>query len=238
MKLQITDRTEMMFSQAVALAQSGKMKSGIHALGKDLYILNMDDTILMHFLMDQKFPGAVSFFANDYESPSVEIDQGAITFITNRSGYEQRKSCQQPKLDFEGVTGIWRRFFPVTTDYPMMISKAAAGLLDDSLSHVEIHGKDNQIKLIQKNIYSGSRVEVFESGASESLLSMHVVPENMQPIGIRTNDFQALFSFAESITFYIQPGHNYVYFKDSANLFEGILATCVYDELGLIAHAE
>lgn len=236
MRFNINPRTEMMFSQAVALAQSGKMKSAIHAKGRDLLILNMDDTILLRFLMDQEFPGASSFFANDYESPVVEIENGTITFFVQRGAYEQRKSCQQPKLDFEGAVGIWDKYLPML-DFPMVFHKTAASLLDDSLSHVEIHGKDGKVLLVQKNIYSGSRVEVDESTSTESLFSIHVVPEGMKPLGIRTNDFQALFTFVESLTFYIQPGHSWVYFKDPSGMLEGILATCVYDELGLIADA-
>lgn len=237
MRFNISPRTETMFSQAVALAQSGKMKSAIHAVGKQLLILNMDDTILLRFAMDQVFPEPVSFFANDYESPAVEIENGAITFFVTRGAYEQRKTCPQPKLDCQGAQGIWDKFVP-TLEYPVVFSKAAGGLLDDALSHVEIHGVDGKIRLVQKNIYSGSRVEVEEASSSEALFSAHVVPEGMKPVGIRTNDFQALFTFTESLTFYIQPERNWVYFKDSTGTMDGILATCVYDELGLIAHAE
>ena len=52
MKIQITKRTELMMAQAVALAQNGRMKSHIHGSDSELYVANMDNTIIISFTPD------------------------------------------------------------------------------------------------------------------------------------------------------------------------------------------
>ena len=61
MKIQITKRTELMMAQAVALAQNGRMKSHIHGSGSELYVANMDNTIIISFTPDMVFPAALDF---------------------------------------------------------------------------------------------------------------------------------------------------------------------------------
>jgi hypothetical protein len=235
MNIKVTDRTELMFSQAVTLSQSGMMKNTIHAKEKDLFILNMDDTILIHFNMNQEFPEAVSFFANDYESNDMLLENGQLVFITHSEGHTRKKTCPSTKIKFNDVKEIWNAFNP-DINHVISLNKIIISLLDDDLSHLEIHNQ-NGIKLVQKNIYSGARVEIENKTAQEGLLGDGLSIE-FDPIGIRTTDFKALFSFVEDLNFYIQPGKNWVYFKDTSGVLEGILSTCIYDEIGYIAKVE
>lgn len=230
MKIKITDRTELMFSQAVALSQNGMMKSTIHAQ-KALYILNMDDTIIIYFEMNQEFPEPVSFFANDYESNEMEIENGQVVFVTNSGGYARRKTCPKPKIDFATAAGIWNKFEPDKSN-PLTFDKNIMELLNDDLSHVELHNQGG-LKILQKNIYSGARIEIENVAAEDGLFDSF--GEEFEPIGMRTADFKALFSFADQLNFYIQKGKNWLYFTDSYNILQGVLGTCLYDEIPYIA---
>jgi hypothetical protein len=226
MKIKITDRTELMFSQAVTLAQNGMMKSTIHASGRDLYILNMDDTILIHFRAEQEL-GSFSFFANDYESNEMEVTGDQVVFVTNTGGYSRRKTCSHPKIGYSNVKHIWEKF-EFKKDIQISFNKDLLSLLDDELSHVEFHNQDG-LRILQKNIYSGARIEIQNVREQTGLLGE--LSDDFEPIGFRTADFKALFSFCEDLTFYVQKGHNWLCFADSYNIFEGILGTCLYDEL-------
>ena len=62
MKFKADTFTESMFAQAVALSQNGKMKSTIHCGGNSIYILNMDNTILLKMKCNQKFSTALFLF--------------------------------------------------------------------------------------------------------------------------------------------------------------------------------
>jgi len=79
--MKISDRTEMMMSQAVSLAQNGRMKSVIHLTGNAMFLVNMDDTILIKFQAAEEFPD-LSFFANDYESKDINNEGNQVVFIT------------------------------------------------------------------------------------------------------------------------------------------------------------
>lgn len=230
--MQITKKTELMFTQAVSLAQSGRLKSHIHGLGNILFIANMDNTILLKMAPDMTFPApGLSFFANDYESPNVELAGENVVFVTTKSGYVQHKTCGVPKTSFADVQAIWDRHTPVM-DHKILVRKEILPLLDSELSHVEFHNDKGTLKMVQKNIYTGGRVEVKDSNGSQGFISIHNFPPSFNPVGIRTVDLTALFQFVDTLAFYPQPSGHWMYFKDTSGVLEGILSTCVYDELG------
>lgn len=234
--LKITKRTELMFAQAVALAQSGRMKSHIHASGRVLYVANMDNTILLRFTPDMEFTQPISFFANDYESPHMELGPEGVTFITTKHGYTQRKTVGVPKTTFQEVDAIWGKHTN-TSVHAITIRKEIGQLLDSELSHVEFHKDKNTLALVQKNIYTGARVEVRDTQSANGFISVHSFPPNFKPVGIRTADLLALFTFVDTITFHPQGGQNWMFLRDNAGLVSGILSTCLYDELGYFAES-
>jgi hypothetical protein len=230
--IKITGQTETMFAQAVALAQSGKMKSTIHAFGNTIYILNMDNSILIRFDSVQKFPEPISFYANDYESSEMGIENGQVFFNLYQGEYARKKYCSKPQENFTNVSTQWDKFSP-NKDSAITLTKGIAGLLEDGLSHIEfINGADG-IKLLQKNIYDGTRVEISKGDGTRGFI-VENVPVDCLPVGIRTADLKSLFSLVDSLNFYIQKD-NYIYFSDPNNILTGIISTCLYDELGYIA---
>jgi hypothetical protein len=112
-RIKIDNVTELMFAQAVALSQSGKMKSTLHVGGDEIFIKNMDNTILIRFESQQEFPESFSFFANDYESPRILVEDGKVAFVTNQGGYRRKKVCPQPKQNFKELKKLWQEYSPI-----------------------------------------------------------------------------------------------------------------------------
>jgi hypothetical protein len=232
--IRIEGTTEMMFAQAVALSQAGRLRSTIHCGGETVYVLNMDNTILLNFKSTQAFPETFSFFANDYESPKIRVDKGQIVFVTNSNGIKRTKTCALPKTNFKEVEGIWKGFKP-NKKHGIRLVKPMCSLLDDSLSHIELSKeKDGAVKLIQRDIYSGTRIEVQSNSGASGLFDENDDIPAFEPIGIRTVDFNALFSFTDNLQFYIQEKKPWIYFDTNNGVMTGILSTCIYDELGTI----
>ncbi len=235
--MKIEGTTELMFATAVALAQNGKMKSTIHCGGREIFILNMDNTILIRYDSPQEFPAPFSLFANDYESPKIHIQDGKVVFTTAADGVNRTKVCPAPATKYPEVKAIWSSFSP-DKSISVLLSRAMVSFLEDGLSHVEISKTAGApVKLLQRDIYSGTRVEI-ERASSGALVDMDDDVAVFGPIGIRTTDLVALFTFTDSLTWYIQPGKNWVYIEDNTGRMFGILGTCVYDELGLVEKVE
>ena len=233
MNLKIDNLTETLFAQAVALSQNGKMKSTIHCGDDEIFILNMDNTILLKMKSRQKFPQPFSFFANDYESPKMYLENGQIGFESSADSLTRKKLCSIPKTSFKDMKKLWASFLPVRSMKTAFTNKIIP-LLEEGLSHIEISKKpDSSVLLIQRDIYSGSRIEIKENTAMDNLLTAGDSFE-FAPIGIRTNDFMALFTFVDVLNWYFQADAPWVYFQDNAGIIEGICATCLYDELGTI----
>jgi hypothetical protein len=230
--IKITGQTETIFAQAVALAQNGRMKSTIHAYGNEIFILNMDNTILLRFDSPQNFPEPISFYANDYESPEMGIENGQVFFNQYQGNYARKKLCSKPVETFQNVKEKWAKFSP-DKSYPIALTSDLVGLTEDGLSHIEFVNSDSGVKLIQKNIYDGTRVELEKADSDRGFLTEQV-PEAGLPLGLRTTDFKALFALVPDVTFFVQP-ENYIHFADPKNILTGILSTCIYDELGYIS---
>ena len=237
--VKIDSVTEAMFAQAVTLSQAGRLRSTVHCGGKEVLILNMDNTIFLRFEGGQEFPEPFSFFANDYESPKIRIDKGQITFITNSGGIRRAKACAIPKSTYVDLRGLWLNF-NIDKSQGIRIVKGMVSLLDDGLSHVELSkSAGKNVLLVQRDIYSGTRIEVSRNAGNTALFDENEDIEPFGPIGIRTVDFQALFTFTETLTFYVQKGERpWMYFETDDAGMGGILATCVYDELSEVKKIE
>jgi hypothetical protein len=230
--IKITGQTETMFAQAVALAQSGRMKSTIHINGGEIFILNMDNTILIKFESPQVFPEAISFYANDYESPEMGVENGQVYFHQYTGEYKRKKLCPKPNENFGDLKTLWDNY-TFKKDRTLSVHKDITALLDDGLSHIEFTNVPGGISLIQKNIYDGSRVEINKKTTGRGFMS-EGVPVECLPLGIRTADFNALFALVDEIVFYFQPDRNYLHFSDTNGIVNGVLASCLYDELGYL----
>lgn len=235
----VTKRIEMIFAQAVALQQSGRLRSTIYCQGSNVYILNQDRTVLIRFpLRDRElscFQGPVSFNANDYDSDSFTEEKGRVVFRQKHGEYRRDKSCQAPDLSGKDVLRIFQeQMKQVSRDNGVSLNKDFLRCLDEDLSHVEFQGVKGQLVCRQRNIYSGTIITVTKDAPKSKVLFASKPVKDFPVIGLRTNDLLALFSFADSIQFCFS-GKRIVLFenKDVRMPFTGVISRCVYDEIGV-----
>lgn len=240
--MKITGAIEQIFSQAVALDQSGNLKNTIYAIGNYVFILNFDHTVLLRFKLrktEVPFTEPIAFNANDYESNEFLEEDGKIIFVTSQNGFKRRKSCKVPGMTPEQVAELFKKYKAKAEGMlPISIPKEILALLDRELSHIEFTGKKGKsIKMMQRNIYSGSVIEV---QPSDSLMDAfnHAFERTIEPMGMRTNDFASLFSFHDVLTFHFKPikteGGSFVYVENidkNKREMQGFISGCLYDEL-------
>lgn len=235
---------KQIFSHAVALDQNGRLRNTIYAQESTVYILNSDNTVLLRFKTNQPLPiqGEVRFKASDYEGDSFQVEDGKMVFTTRCGGVERRKSCGLPDLTFADVEKIFDAH-EADTDEPfaaaLELTKDIVSILDENLSHVEISGdKKSGWLVVQRDIYSGAKVEIRQMKAhGMGVHDASEVNKTFGPIGLRTNDFIALFLFHGSIRFDFQLLEKrvvYIEAETAAYSLHGVVAQCVYDEMGVI----
>lgn len=235
----ISDRIEGIFAHAVAMEQSGKLKSTIYCLENEIFILNSDNTVLLRFLLrrtETPFAHPVSFRANDYDSRSFYEEDGKIIFVNESEGFIRTKSCSTPGDTPEDIKALFAGYEKLTTN-KIVLNRDILSLLDDSLSHIEISAPSKDLALVQRNIYSGAVIKVCrkKSEGLGDLVNVDSITDEFGPIGMRTNDFGALFTFADNISMSFPAGDcDYAYIRsvDPKIQFEGVVALCVYDMLG------
>jgi len=240
----IDDRIETIFSHAAALQQSGRLRNTIYCRGSFVYIFNQDHTVLIRFRIPAtaiKFERPISFFANDYDSRHFTEKNGCICFIQtssdNTDEYVREKSCRVPDFKTVDIRNLFRKYeskFKTSKDADVQISETFRDFLDENLSHIEFSGKDGKLAGVQRNIYTGAVTKIIQNKKQQSLLASESPLQNFKPIGVRTNDFIALFAFARSVRFWFgRKGTVRFCSKDPRMPFVGFLSKCMYDELGV-----
>jgi hypothetical protein len=232
----VKEQIEEIFSHAVALDQLGGLRNTIFANGREIFILNYDHTVLLRFRIThgKPFDHPVSFRANDYDSNQFYEEDGKIVFISKKDGYERKKSCAVPDQTPSDIKALFSSyaFDSDIETVSVAFGKGVLDSLDRALSHVEISAKEGEsIKLVQRNIYSGAVIEV----VPEKTFLNEVMPFDILPIGMKTNDFAALFAFRETITMeFPEPAlseDNADWVRVKGKDMMGIIACCLYDEL-------
>ena len=162
--MKLNDRLEDIFAHAVALQQAGRLRSTVYCIGRKVYILNQDHTVIMRFRLrkvDQhkgellEFEQPVSFHANDYDSKHVEYNDGKICFIQESEGergFVRTKSCRTPDMTPEDVEELFKSY-PVEITNTVQLHSKMLGLLDENLSHIEFSAQNGELKIIQRNVY-------------------------------------------------------------------------------------
>lgn len=240
MKSDQIERVERIFSHAVNLQQSGRLRSTIYCRKTCVYIFNQDHTVLMKFPLNRweqaLFAEPVSFYANDYDSSNFKTVDGKVVFEQRHGDFIRKKSCKAPGLKGKQVAGIFDDLWAKAPKKNWVtLPKEFLNCLDMDLSHVEFKGKNKQLICYQRNIYTGSVSCIIKGQVkAKSLFSEPPQVADFPILGLRTNDFVALFDFNPSIDFDFT-GKDVVAFKSSeAGIkFTGVLSRCVYDQIGV-----
>lgn len=233
----INNRIESIFAQAAALKNTGRFKTIIHCIWNNVYLLNSNNTVILKFPLrknESSFESPIHFSSSDYDSRKFYEEDGKIVFISSTEKYERKKICGiSIDIDIEKLY----QSFPLNLFNTVLLTKDVCSLLEDKLSHVELSVEGGEFKLTQRDIYSGTVIEIRKNKNSGlDILSNKLDIENFGPVGLRTIDFLALFSFQESLYFKFEENVEYCGIKGTSKLFpmSGIIAHCIYDELGII----
>ncbi len=232
----VNKRIEGIFAQAVAMDNRG-VKNMIHCIGDNIYIVNFDYSMILRFSLRQseaKFEVPISFNANEYDSPNFtfEITENGskIVFHTVEKEFTRRKICQTKSVSptAEDIDRLYQEFKKKAeqSQYLFYLSADCVPLLEEDLSHVEISVENSSLILRQRNIYTGTIVEV-ESN-EKGFFTVNRLPKEMPPIALKTKDFTSLFNIQKSLAFI--PTEDFLAVKDpQKDDFDGVLALCKYD---------
>lgn len=242
----ISQRIEEIFATAVAMDQSGRLRNTIYCLEDQIFIMNSDQTVILKFQLrksENTFQHPISFRANDYDSREFYEKDGKIIFVTENEGFKREKSCKTPGDSPEDIAKLYADY-PLIRTNSVKLGRGISALLDEALSHIEISAPNKQLTIQQRNIYSGtvltlSRTEQ-EGGLGLDSVVQDKIVDAFEPLGMRTNDFLALFAFIDRLAFFFPAGEaDYccVRSDDPKMPMEGVIALCVYDELGGIEAA-
>ncbi len=238
-KQKTTAGIEKIFAHAVALEQLGRLKNTIYVTGKKIFIKNAENTVLLRFFSpDGSFSSDISFNANDYEGDSFHVKEGSIIFETFEKEYHKKKSCKSPGQTPKEINKLFKSFESIETN-KITLNSDVLSLLDTSLSHIELSVKKGTFILTQRNIYSGAIIEITKASSKGGLgISSDKLSETIKPIGLRTSDFHALFSFQNTLNFYLDPDQEYITVTGQRWKMRAVISTCLYDELGEINYVK
>jgi hypothetical protein len=237
--MKISNLVEQIFSQAVALNQSGGLRNTIYAIENEIYIMNYDHTVLLRFRLrksESPFSHPVSFKADDYDSNEFEEKDGKIIFHSENENYIRKKTCGTSDLTPEQIRELYLTYIRKENEQEsVQISKNVLELLEDGLSHIEFSGEvGNTIKMIQRNIYSGGIIEIQEK--NKGGFFHQTLKQSFDPVAMKTGDFQALFTFENNLSFSfpINENEDYILVKsvdENRRSMRGVIACCLYDEI-------
>ena len=230
---------ERIFTYGVALEQAGTQKNAAFCWENVIYLLNSDKTILLRFeTANNEFPEPIRFFLSDYDSPNFVADSDSITFLQRGEEFLRKKRCRIPNQTFQEVEELFYKFYDTENmKWKISFSKSSLELLDTALSHIEFVTKDGGLKILQRDIYAGSLVQLERNLVPEGLGLMEpedILPDSLSPMGMRTGDFLALFNFNDKIDIYFTERFEYFMIDGLHNNMQGIVAGCIYDSIGTI----
>lgn len=232
----VNKRIEGIFTQAVAMDNRG-VKNMIHCIGDNIYIVNFDYSMILRFSLRQseaRFEVPISFNANEYDSPQftfeITPDGSKIVFRTVEKEFTRRKICHTKSVspNAEDIDKLYQELKKKAeqSQYLFYLSADCVPLLEEDLSHVEISVENSSLILRQRNIYTGTIVEV-ESN-EKGFFTVNRLPKEMLPIALKTKDFASLFNIQKSLAFI--PTEDFLLVKDpQKDDFDGVLALCKYD---------
>lgn len=237
--------SEGILAVAVGLNASGRMRNEIYFGENRMYIANFDNTVLLQFILPSKYNfEKMGFTAADYDGPDFAVDGESVIFFLDAvktTGFVREKVVPMLNRKFDDVEELFLRYDAMDFEGANVLNlkSEATELLDESLSHVEISAINRLLLILQRDIYSGSKIKLVEGkrGAGRLGIDSPFVPKSdFGPMGIRTPDIFAVFSIFDRIKFLFK-GNKFCKISAQRNIgsdlvmMSGIIAGCTYDEM-------
>lgn len=222
--------TEKILSIAVVLTQNGHLRNEVFLGNKSIYIANFDNTVILHFDSKEEFPEKIGMESNQYDSPDFKLIDGKIVFTQNAAGFVRKKSCATSKRTFDEIDDSFRKLYKKKGDNRLDLHTEVLSLLEESLSHIEVSAKNRKPLLLQRDIYSGSTVELTQVKEGFGVSWGKTIKEDFGPIGLRTADLLALFTFSNTVKFFFGKKNDFAVIEGDKFGMKGIVAGCLYDE--------
>lgn len=231
----VTSRIEDLFAHAAALDQAGRLRNTIYCFRNRVYILNQDFTVLLRFGLrsEEAFQEPLSFRANDYDSREFVEQDGRIVFVRREEKWTASKACSTPERSPADVEALYRRYDRQEVNITI-IGKDILPLLNEDLSHLEFSAAGGKLRVVQRNIYDGTVLTIVPKEPKGGLGIVQSRLADFGPIGIRTGDFIALYSFADHLKWRFTPDVAWFDSTDPKLQMTGLISQCIYDELGRI----
>lgn len=241
MRVKATSRIEGIFSHAVAMDNRG-IKNMVHCVASNIFVVNFDYSMILRFSLrrsETSFESPVSFNANEYDSPDfsfTEDDEGGKIIFHNISGskeYHRKKICRTTNSgpDAKDISKLYRQLKKKAeeSEYLFHLSNECVPLLEEGLSHTEISVEKSALVIRQRNVYTGTVIEITPIRESGFSLATDKLPKSMAPFALKTKDFASLFIGYKTLTFV--PTEDFIMVKDQKGDFDGILSLCTYDAI-------
>lgn len=231
-------KIEALFSHAVAMDQSGRLRNSVYGVDRTVYVVNSDFTVALRFQLpttSPAFSAPIGFAANDYDSPAFDEVDGHVVFTTEGSEFIRSKTCATADRSVDEVAALFDKY-PLPGDNVLNVHKDSLSLLDESLSHIEVWGRSGKAILVQRNIYTGASIRLTRPAPKGfGLGDRDKFGSDFGPLGLRTNDFMALFSFNDEVQFIFGEGEaGYCRVRGRNFRMEGVVSHCVYDDMGTL----
>lgn len=244
MKVEATARIEGIFAHAVAMDNRG-LKNIIYCVDSDIYIVNFDYSMILRFSLSKteaSFETAISFNANEYDSREFEFtedDAGSkivFTSFSSAEAFQRKKICRSTNTGpaAEDISKLHSQLKKEAKDRKytkrmFYLSGECVPLLDENLSHTEISVENSTLILRQRNVYTGTIIEISPNRKLGSF-EMEAPLDDMPPIALKTKDFMSLFGIRKTLAF--TPTEDFLMVGDPKKSdFDGILALCTYDTI-------
>lgn len=227
-RLDVNKRLEQIFSQAAGLSQAGRMKSEVWVMPNEIFLINGDLTVMMRF----EAPGVKNAFAfrtDDYDSSSLKIQDGQVSFIQQNGDWERIKT-PAPMEAGKGaqIKKIWESYSKTKPGPEFSFHRDNLTLIDESMSHLEISGIKDKIQILQRNIYTGATTRIQDNPKAAGLLQNK--RPDFGPVALRTNDFIAMFAFQQSLSFAFQTQWVWVS-GNTSPAFNAVVGACLFNEM-------
>jgi len=226
---------ERILGHAVVLNESSRLKNEVYGVGDKIYILGHDRTVLLRFDSPVEFSESFGFPAGAYDSEDFSVEGERVIFRLVSGDWKREKTAPRASEDPEQVAHWWEEYSKLAQENvgAFTVDKGVVDLLNLGLSHLEIVGDSDGWRILQRDIYTGELIRIEKERTGDIFALVEEGFSSLVALGMRTQDFAALFAYSERLEFMVVP-RGFYWVKGGYYGMEGLVGGCLYDGLGTL----